>query len=117
MNKSFFGIDTLIEKLKNLFYLHLKQFLPTIYNSLQEKKVECTKILESLGDMSFHGNLVMTINTLILKFSSQVERIFSGKEIDNEKLNILPKIKEKFFDFLKDFKTQYKPSQFLKVIT
>jgi len=114
MSKSYFGIDNLIEKLKNLFYQHLKQFLPSIYEDLKKKKQECTEILESLGDMSFQDNTMMTINSLVHKFSDKIQKIFSGTLADNSELEILPVIKDKFVHFLKKYKG-YKPSSFLNV--
>ncbi len=115
MSKSQFGIDNLIDKLKNLFYLHLKQFLPAIYDDLLKKKNESNKILESLGDMSFPDNPIMTSNSMVYKFSDNIEKIFGGKLGEDSEVNILPKLKEKHSDFLKEYRNQYKPSAFLNV--
>ena len=125
MSKTCFGIDNLTEKLKGLFYQYLKQFLPSIYTNLKIKIDECESILSSLGDLPFSDNLMITINTLVHKFSDKIEQIFSGKiaisqltktnKLDEE-LNILPLIKEKHSQFLKDFRSTYKPSSYLNVI-
>ena len=40
MNASYFGIENLVEKLKKLFFEHLKLYLPGIYKDLKEKIIE-----------------------------------------------------------------------------
>jgi len=118
MDQSLFGTDNLIEKLRVLFYQHLKLFLPTIYQNLQTKINECKQVLNDLGpDMSSDNNMMMNINSLINQFSDRLEHMFGGKLVEhNEELNILRQIKLKYNELLQNFTPHnYKPSDNIDV--
>lgn len=113
MSSSYFGIENLIEKLRKIFYEHLKLFLPDIYQSLKNKIQECKKCLEELGSNDFQllssGNEFSFLNDLINRFCHNVEISFNGKSQDLEENKTSHKLKIMYYEFLE--KVQKKPSE------
>lgn len=105
MNSNFFGIENLVDKLRRLFFDHLKMYLPGIYSSLKEKIQECKKCLEELGatDLTLllsSGSDMSYLNGLINKFSQSIENIFAGKSFDLEDNKTSHTLKLLYYEFL-----------------
>lgn len=106
MTGNYFGIETLVDKLRRLFFDHLKLFLPGIYNSIKEKIHECRKTLDELGsDMiqlldSGHGNQLNYLNQLANKFCENFEKIFIGKSTDSQENTTSHNIKIMYYNLL-----------------
>jgi len=113
MTSSCFGIENLIDKLRKIFFEHLKMFLPDIYQSLKNKIQECKKCLEELGANDFQllasGNQFSFLNDLINRFCHNVEIAFSGKSQDLEDNKASHNLKIMYYEFLADI--QRKPSE------
>jgi hypothetical protein len=114
MTGNFFGIETLVDKLRKLFFDHLKLYLPGIYMNIKEKISECKKGLEALGSdhtnvFESHGSQLNYLNQMINKFSENFERIFKGKCMDIEENATAHMIKLQYFNFLVEL--NYQPSK------
>lgn len=114
MNTAYFGIENLVDKLRKLFFEHLKLYLPGIYRSIKEKITECKQVLDSLGSdytmlMGNHGNILSYLNQVINTFAEHYERIFSGKSTNLEENTISFTIRNHYFEFLE--KVNYQPSK------
>ena len=83
MDFSYFGTENLVEKLRKIFFTHIKIFLPKIYSDLKLKIKECQENLDNLGSdyisYAYENNKMNYINQTIGKFSENIERFFSGK--------------------------------------
>jgi len=114
MNSSLFGIEHLVEKLRKLFFEHLKLFLPGIYQNLKSKISECKKCLDELGSndvamLALSGNQLSFLNDLINKYTHNVEMVFAGKSTDMEENKISHLLKIMYYEFLENLKE--KPSE------
>lgn len=114
MNSSYFGIENLVEKLRRMFFEHLKLFLPGIYFNLKEKIQDCKKNLEALGsnelmNMLSSGSILSYLNSVINKFSENVEKAFLGKSHDLAENKSAHQIKLLYYQFLEEINK--KPSQ------
>ena len=121
MDKTLFGTDKLVDKLKQVFLVHLKKFLPIIYNNVKERLKDCQDNLELLGlntsSMFNENNKLNFINTLLIQYCDLVEKTFSGKLISLNEININLQIRTSYVDFLSEYKKNYSPSKFIDVIT
>jgi hypothetical protein len=114
-HNEYFGIEVLVEKLKRLFFEHLKKFLPSIYLGLKLKIKECQEVLETFGTdyLMYHNETdkhTFTIS-LINQFSDCVERLFSSKMAKLEDNITSHKIRMHAIDFLQKYSKDYKPSE------
>ena len=120
IDKSFFGIDNLVERLKSVFMTHINKYLPKVYLELKEKIKDCQDNITSLGGgLSFtfnENNKLSFIINLINKCCDQVDRCLSGKIIELSDNNVNLQIKSNYVKFLKEFKTNYSPSKLIDVI-
>lgn len=119
MDKTYFGTDNLVERMKSVFMNHLKKFLPKVYSTVKEKLKECQENLDILGvglnSLFNDNNKLSFINCLINDFSEKVEKLLSGKLVSSMDNNINLQIRTHYIDFLKDFKNNYNPSKFIDV--
>ena len=114
MNLSYFGIENLVDKLRRLFFDHLKLYLPGIYASLKDKISESKKCLDELGanDMNTllaSGNDMTYLNSLVNNFSKNVEDIFLGKSYEIEENKTAHVLKLLYYEFLENINK--KPSE------
>jgi len=106
MNSNYFGIENLVDKLRKLFFEHLKLYLPGIYQSIKEKISESKKCLEALGndyiflDKDDRGSHLNFINQLVNKFCENYERTFAGKSLEIEENKSVQTIKMSYYNFL-----------------
>lgn len=106
----YFGTDTLIEKLKVMFFEHLTTSLPTIYLELKQLIKNCQEELEKFGTdyilYSDDSSKYQFITTMLTVFCDNIEKIFSGKmssindNLTNHKLKLIYK------DFLQNYKAK-----------
>jgi hypothetical protein len=106
----YFGTDTLIEKLKVMFFEHLTTSLPNIYLELKQLIKNCQEELSKFGTdyilYSDDSSKYQYITTLLTVFCDSIERLFSGKmsnineNLTNHKLKLIYK------DFLQNYKAQ-----------
>ena len=120
MDKSFFGTDNLVERLKSVFMTHLKKYLPKVYLTIKEKIKDCQDNLTSLGigisSTYNENNKLSFINNLINQYCDQVDRCLSGKITELSDNNVNLQIRTNYVEFLKEFKTNYSPSKLIDVI-
>lgn len=114
MSGNYFGIETLVDKLRKLFFDHLKLYLPGIYTNIKEKIHESKKCLEALGSdynnmLESHGSQLNFLNQMVNKFSENFERVFKGKCHDLEENTTAHSIKIQYYDFLQSL--NYEPSK------
>lgn len=114
MNSSLFGIENLVERLRKIFYEHLKLYLPDIYQNLKSKMAECKRCLEELGtgdiaSLALSTNKLSYLNDLINKITNHIEMVFLGKSQDVSENKIAHIIKIMYYEFLENLKE--KPSQ------
>lgn len=118
MPPGYFGIENLVEKLRKLFFEHLKLFLPGIYSDLKEKINDCQKNLDALGtDYMIYGdpdNKMQFLNQIISKFGENVEDIFNGKSKDISENITAHRIKLSYYEFLENISDSYLPSDSTK---
>ena len=111
----YFGIEVLVEKLKKLFFEHLKKFLPGIYSGLKDKIKECQIMLETFGHdyVNFHNecNKQTYITSLINQFCESVEKVFNSKMPKLEDNLLSHKLKSTNKNFLLKYIYDYNPSQ------
>lgn len=114
MNSNFFGIETLVEKLRRLFFEHLKQYLPGIYANLKDKITDCKKNLDELGSNEFNmimssGSILNYLNSVINKFSENIEKAFLGKSFEQSENKSAHLFKLLYYQFLEN--VEKKPSE------
>ena len=119
MDRSFFGTDMLVDKLKVVFMGHLRHYLPSIYRNIKEKLKECSKNLEELGMNNDFGllevNQLSSINNLVNRFCDSVERTLNGKKVSINEDPLNGKIRTYYINFLNNFRKDYFPSKNINV--
>ena len=119
MDKTLFGTDKLVDKLKQVFMIHLKKFLPIIYNNVKERLKDCQDNLNLLGQntssMFNEGNKLSFINTLLNEYCELVDKTLSGKLISLSDNNINLQVRTCYVDLLSKYKYNYSPSKLINV--
>jgi hypothetical protein len=109
----YFGTDVMIEKLKIMFFEHLQNFMPKIYEELKYKMRECEEELSKFGtdyiNYQTDTSKAQYITTLLNIFIDNMERIFSGKmpTISENLTNF--NLRLAYNEFLRDYKDNYEP--------
>ena len=115
MSNYYFGIEYLVDKLRKLFFDHLKLYLPNIYTDLKEKIHDIQNQLDSLGTdymaYSTYDNKMNLLNQLINKFGENIENIFAGKSQDLVENTVSQSIKLTYFEFLENISQGKMPSE------
>jgi hypothetical protein len=120
MDKSYFGTDNLVERMKSVFMNHLKKFLPQVYATVKEKLKDCQENLDMLGtglnSLFNENNKLSFVNCLINEFSEKVEKLLSGKLVNLTENNLNLQIRTLYIEFLNSFRNNYNPSKYIDVI-